>query len=495
MKEAHSERCIAGQFSFDGSLTAAGELHLRGQASRLKLFSRSEPDWSAKRDVCGRLLDSTHVSLLNCVPMAGTGEHFRGDDHFFVGNLFPHYILIGHKHVTSEEERIASIHFSLDDATALFGDFRVFGQIFNAREHLAELSKTEGGKYVGELGALPHIFYFNGKLELLSTVTSLGVVSARYTLVVPSSSADGIHLDADVVLAIDFSTATTVRHALRAVLDLVRFVEIAAGRPQNVKNIKVELDGNDGVHQQQLDLIWPLGPRRDAEDEWEPTSWFDLPFWPSREPEKMSKVLAAWLARNEEWRTARLRYSTSFASQRRYDPDRLVGAANMFDLLPDNAFPPPDPTPDDLAEARDKARALFRSLPHGEDRSSVLGALGRIGKLSLKRKVRSRVRIIARQVGDLFPDLELVADHAVDCRNYYVHGTKPKLDYESGESPVTFFTNTLEFVFAVSDLIDAGWNSNECIRRYTTMSHPFGRYRVSYAEDLAELKALLPRGA
>ena len=59
MKEAYNERCIAGQFSLGGSLTAAGELHLRGQASRLKLFSRSEPDWSAKRDVCGRLLDST----------------------------------------------------------------------------------------------------------------------------------------------------------------------------------------------------------------------------------------------------------------------------------------------------------------------------------------------------------------------------------------------------------------------------------------------------
>lgn len=358
--------------------------------------------------------------------------------------------------------------------------------------HLANLSKTGGGKYVGEPGALPHIFYFNGKLELLSTTTSLGVVSARYRLVIPSPSANGIHLDADVVLAIDFPSAITVEHALRAMSDLVRFCEIAAGRPQNVTDIKVDLDEEQGIHRQQLDLIWPLGPRRDAEDEWEPANWYDLPFCPSREPEKMSKVLAAWLARNEEWRTARLRYSTSFAYQRHYDPDRLVGAANMFDLLPDSAFPSPDPIPDDLAEARCKARALFRSISHGDDRNSILGALGRIGKLSLKKKVRSRVRIIARQVGDLFPDLELVADNAVDCRNYYVHGTRPKLDYESGESLVTFFTDTLEFVFAVSDLIDAGWNSNECIRRYTTMSHPFGRYRVSYARDLAELKALLP---
>lgn len=495
MKDTHEDRCIAGQFSLGGSSSTAGELHLRGQASRLKLFSRSEFDWSTKRDICGRLLDSTYVSLLDCVPMTGTGEHFRGDDHFYVGNLFPHHILIGQEHLTAEEKRIVSIHFSLDDATTLFGNIRAFGQIFDAREHLGALSQTEGGRYVGELGELPHIFYFNGKLELLSISTALGVVTARYTLVVPSSSADGIHVDAEVVLAIDFPIAVTVRHALRAVLDLLRFVEIAAGRPQNIRHIKVGLAAEEGVRQQQLDLIWTLAPRRDAEGEWEPSDWHDLPFLPSRAPEKMSRVLSAWLAKNEEWRTARQRFSTSFSSQRYYNSDRLVGAANMFDLLPASAFPPPDPIPDDLAQARDKARALFKSLPEGDDRGSVLGALGRIGKLSLKKKVRSRVRIVMGQVGDLFPDLEFVADHAVDCRNFYVHGTEPKLDYASGESPLAFFINTLEFVFAVSDLIDAGWNSNGCIRRYTTISHPFGRYRAAYMEDLADLKALQPRGA
>lgn len=493
MKDRQYERCIAGQFSLHGSLIAEGELHLRGQASRLKLFSRFKPDWSTTRDICGQLLDSTHVSLLNCIPMSGTGEQFRGGDHFYVGNLFPHHILLGHDHVTSDEERISSIHFSLDDATTLFGDVRAFGTISNSRKHLSELSKTDDGKMVREIGSLPLIFYFTGKQDILSAPTSLGVVSAGYVLTIPSPSASGIHLDARVVLAIKFPIATTVKKALEAVLDLVRFVEIVAGRPQNVTDLKVELDGEDDLHRQQLDLVWPFGPQRDAEDEWGHADWFDLPFHPFQDPESFCNVLNSWLARNEEWRTARVRYSESFASQRRYSPDRLVGAANMFDLLPDNAFPLPDPIPDDLANARSMARELFKNLPHGDDRSSVLGALGRIGKLTLKKKVRSRVQIISRQAGDLFPELEFVADQAVDCRNYFVHGTKPKLDYESGESPVAFFTDTLEFVFAVSDLIDAGWNSNECIRRYTAMSHPFGRYRVSYADDLAALKALRPR--
>ena len=47
-------------------------------------------------------------------------------------------------------------------------------------------------------------------------------------------------------------------------------------------------------------------------------------------------------------------------------------------------------------------------------------------------------------------------DHAIDCRNHYVHGNPAKLDYES---VLDFLTNTLEFVYGVSELIECGWDS------------------------------------
>jgi hypothetical protein len=54
-----------------------------------------------------------------------------------------------------------------------------------------------------------------------------------------------------------------------------------------------------------------------------------------------------------------------------------------------------------------------------------------------------------------------------------------------------FFTDTLEFVFATSELIEAGWDIEAWYKPGTTMSHLFAGYRINYAENLANLKSLL----
>jgi len=85
----------------------------------------------------------------------------------------------------------------------------------------------------------------------------------------------------------------------------------------------------------------------------------------------------------------------------------------------------------------------------------------------------------------------LVLNEAVDCRNHYVHGSTPKFDYTQNFDMVCFFTDTLEFVFAASELIEAGWNIRIFTETPTTMSHPFGAYRVNYDRHLQALKGLL----
>ena len=121
----------------------------------------------------------------------------------------------------------------------------------------------------------------------------------------------------------------------------------------------------------------------------------------------------------------------------------------------------------------------------------MLGALGRIGKATLKRKVRSRAKLITDIVGDQFPDLDVVVDQAVDCRNYYVHGSVAKIDYIKQVDQVQFFTDTLEFVFAASDLVESGWDITAWSKQGSTLSHPFGQYRINYKQQLSELKKLL----
>jgi len=76
-----------------------------------------------------------------------------------------------------------------------------------------------------------------------------------------------------------------------------------------------------------------------------------------------------------------------------------------------------------------------------------------------------------------------------------VHGTESKILYSESNDFLSFLTETLEFIFAASDLIDAGWDIGAWCKEGTTMSHPFSRYRVNYAMALAHLKSALSQTA
>jgi len=116
-----------------------------------------------------------------------------------------------------------------------------------------------------------------------------------------------------------------------------------------------------------------------------------------------------------------------------------------------------------------------------------------VGKASLKHKTRHRAQYVVDAIGERFPDLVLVLDEAVNCRNHYVHGSPTKIDYRQNFNMVSFFTDTLEFVYAASELIEAGWNIRTFIETPTTMSHPFGAFRVNYDRHLQAFRSLLAK--
>jgi hypothetical protein len=72
-----------------------------------------------------------------------------------------------------------------------------------------------------------------------------------------------------------------------------------------------------------------------------------------------------------------------------------------------------------------------------------------------------------------------------------VHGSTQTFDYWSNFEAVNFFIDTLEFVFATSDLLEAGWDLKAWTDVDTPMSHPFARFRINYRGNLQRLKALL----
>ncbi len=272
----------------------------------------------------------------------------------------------------------------------------------------------------------------------------------------------------------------------------MRFIEIIAGRPQNISQLTC-LSMNtyeDGDHFFDVYLCNARNHEINSQHRPHPS---DLPIQAVEKPDEFSRVLKYWAEQHEKRRHARVRFSEAFAHKNQYPIHRLVGAANMFDILPASIYPKTVELSQDIKEARCTARKAFRNLPKDNPaRQSILGALGRLDKPSLTSKVKHRAKMLTDVVGDHFPEINLVIEQAVKCRNYYVHGTETKIDYSKNSDQFMFFTDTLEFTFATSELVEAGWDITAWIERRPGYSHPFGRYLYSYRERLEALKKLLP---
>ena len=280
--------------------------------------------------------------------------------------------------------------------------------------------------------------------------------------------------------------------AIRRVSIVRDYLGLLVGRQQNIEVLKLNVR-NESESSSVLDVYWSIAPKRDVskDDDLGPQS-HDVLLNAILDPEIFSRVTQCWMERDRTWHDARDRFFSCFANQGHYDIDRLIGAANMFDILPSSAIPEDHSVPPEIEDAKKAAKEIFAKLPDSAERHSILSELGRIGKRKLKHKIRHRARKITDSEPNRFPDLTLVTDEAVNCRNHYVHGGDAKIDYGANFfETFAFFTDTLEFVFAASDLMEAGWNMKAWAAKGSSLSHPFSRYCYGYKQSLQRLKALL----
>lgn len=482
----------SGTFKLSANSEVQGELALKGAQTSLELYSHDFFDTHSVRDIHGIFHDRSKVSLLECITNSGPSRGSKGGEDYHFSNVFPHLAIFGDEHIQSTDRKICEMSFSVDDASTLFYDFDAFGSVVKARPHMERIIESKKSQRKIEIGDHPQIFYFTGKYEIFSAKTILGQISARHGISFASPSPKGIKLDNTIFLNIKFEFEKTIKEALDCIYDVLRFLEIIAGRPQNILKLRFRAKSLS-EHPVFFDAYWSMRPYRNNDDASRSPHPSDLLLQAVSNPERFGIVFSRWLELNEDRRNARVRFSTAFAHQNRYTIDRLVGAANMFDILPASAVPVSFSLTDDIKQAKENARKTFKALPDSPERESILNALGRLGKATLKRKIRSRAKLITDTIGEYFPDLEFVIDQAVDCRNYYVHGSVTKINYGKYVDQMMFFTETLEFIFGASDLVDAGWDIHTWVKQESTLSHPFDNYRFSYSNNLLEFKELCKR--
>lgn len=491
----------AGMFTVLPGRIVYGEITYAGRDTSLRLRDSAHFDTYPIEGGClkGTLHDLTKVTLLRCLTTPLPGNVRNGTEGYYFADVFPHFVVHGDRQITSDEKVINEVRFLVDDASTIFYDFDAFGTLIDARPLIGEVLgavRREREKWPGpprdiRVGPHPAILYFTGRHEILAVETVLGKIHASHHTSHSLGGPDGVCVKSKIFSGITFKDPRSFDDTVDCVLALLRFLELLVGRPQNLLSLQVRVKSEDELPCI-LDVYWSMPPKREGSSGESPQP-ADILLNGGMQPDQFAHVLSNWLSRDESWRDARLRFSNCFKRQNRYSIDRLVAAANMFDILPDSAVPRGVQLSEEPASAKARCKEIFKALPASPERHSILNALGRIGKSTLKSKIRHRAELLIGVVGDRFPELTTVTDEAVNCRNYYVHGGEARFEYGNHLEVCNFLTDTLEFLFAASDLIEAGWDVKAWCATPTSMSHPFGRYRVGYLENLRRLKSLIPQ--
>lgn len=181
---------------------------------------------------------------------------------------------------------------------------------------------------------------------------------------------------------------------------------------------------------------------------------------------------------------ARAAFFDSYNKQHKYDVNRLVNSANMFYLLPRAKKENLD---EDTNAIISECREMIKQLRDCKIKSSIMGALGRAGEGSLKDIIMQRADVVQANLGVDLYKIEGVISRAVKCRNYYVHGGRRTVDPAQNSRLVWFLTETLEFLFITSELIDCGLD----MARYSEMpinrNHPLNLYLRNYVAEVKRM--------
>ncbi len=490
-KTSKRDKRLHGSFRLPSGLSSFGELVVDGRRTLLSLSSQSElPLLRSVDDILGSTLDGKMITCVDCVG-SSRGSSTKGSEvvHHYA-RFFPHYVVVGDEHVDSRSACIRRISFTVDDISSLFYDFDAFGFVIQASEVIESILAQQSKIRRVEAGEWPRVAYFTGKFTVMEVDSVIGKIAVRHRPTSNMGGPEGFYMKNTMYVSIETNSPVTFEDAMDHATCVARFLSTAAGRMQRILDIQIDITGGqDDARRSPLRVHWSYAPvaAKSSDSERRPRPG-DVPLDPVGRQNEFSSVIKNWVEHDQRRKTARVRYLSCLQKGNSYSVDRLVAAANMFDVLPPEATPSPAALPDDLSEAQAAILSMLRKLPRTQDRDSAISAIARLGKPSLPKKVAHRVQIITDQVGPKFPDLANVLRIAISCRNHFVHGSSDTFDFTAVEPFVPFLTDALEFVFSASELIEAGWDASRWCREPHGTGHNFARFRWGYIETVSQLK-------
>ncbi|SDP79345.1 hypothetical protein SAMN04488512_1502 [Sulfitobacter litoralis] len=495
-------------FKYDGVFIERQEAlpgHLKSDGEQTQLSLAHSHDvarfYQSNSEVHGSLDDGAKASLIDCISQGNTTYGLRDNDSAR-SQMFPHFIVVGDEWVDAEQEFVSQIEYFPADVDCLSGFRRDFGMIHPTKNEfqkilvadearLAKISKERDwdktDRDAVDVGDHPILQYYSGNFQIVKVDCKDCLIEISNRPSHGRGSSRGVKIENQITVNLKFPRPLKLEKAATKLLIVHSFLELCLGKRQEYQNIK--LKPADRKDHKLFDLHWSYANERVRKTGRHPHAGDVLADFGRRKSE-FSKLLGNWVDTSEQMAEARGRFSSCFFSSS-YSPDRVVAAANIFDLLPEDRVPKARQLDEETLALVKEFKPKFRSLPESFARQEMLGAIGRIGKASLRDKINHRVAILTKHMGSSFSELTVPCQQGVICRNHYVHGSEAAFDYQNEFPSFAFITDTLEFVFALSDLLEMGWSYRDWREHGTTQSHAFGSYCVNYAGELHKLKELL----
>lgn len=494
MESVKKDKRFHGTFQVSNGANCFGELVLDGRRTLLSLSSQTElPLLRSAGDIPGATLDGKKITCMNCIGSSQSRRTKGGVATYHEARIFPHFVVIGDEHVDSASARIQRITFTVDDMASLFYDFDAFGFVIDASRVIDSVLAQQGKIRRIEAGEWPEVAYFTGRFTVAEADTAIGKITARHRPTSNIGGPGGFYMKNTIYILIEPHHPIRFEDAMDRIACVARFLSVAAGRVQGIADIQIRLAGvHDDVRRDSLRVYqsYALKAEKSGDSQRTPSPG-DVPLDPVRRRAEFNSVIKYWIEHDRGRRTARVRYLSCLQKGNSYSVDRLIAAANMFDVLPSEATPVSGELSDGLSNAQSSILSILKKLPQSQDRDSAISAIARMGKPSLPKKVAHRARIVTDQIGSAFPDLAYVLKTAISCRNYFVHGGSDSFDIEAVEPFVPFLTDALEFVFSASEFIEAGWDAARWNREAHGTGHNFARFRWGYKEIVPQLKQAL----
>ncbi len=490
------ERCRCGDRRTKGA-DHAGALKLDGSNTTLDIFSDDFLHLKDEEMACVRGVSKEGVSIsaIYCVGLVLSGSASYHDKHKNFMTLRPNYVVLGPRYLDPEENAIRSLSFTFSEANQLFYDWGTFGHIIwkhrlsfgQLREILQGVRRRPRHRRRG--GNLD-LYYRWDRGPIVEAACEIGKITIWNATTERSPSPDGLDIRNRVRVTCAFATPVNLETALKAQHQLMSLFELAAQGRQNVEDIRLE--HKDAAEGSQLTLHMVHGERAKVEDLM-PT---DALLNGGLHEEEFATVLMRWMDTGPERRAARQRFMEGFRRGFSYRTDRLVGAANAFDLLPSADFTKQDALPAEvetsLAALEGQVKAAAKSSPViNKHKGQLLDPLGRVRALNLRSKVLQRWAAVPSCIASRLPAMPEAIIQSVHARNFFVHGSEVKMSAQAIYDLAPFFTDTLEFVFGTSELCRCGWDAE----RWAKDGYSLSRYKwyiSSFQEHMKRLAAALP---